>query len=140
MHRAERAQLFNGCNAVILEAFSELALLTFIELVEDAAAYTDAFQWFDEEAQEDACEDEDEHDADTGYNVAGGRSRSQRTLALALASGYVLRTKAGGWKLFCERLTVPPFALVDLGCEADMHSDQGASGATLGAAGDVDSA
>src|SRR5262249_4534363 len=27
-----------------------------------------------------------------------------------LAAGFVLRTKADGWKRFCERRSVPPFA------------------------------
>src|SRR5262249_37321482 len=44
-------------------------------------------------------------------STAGDRSTWDRSLDLALAAGYVLRTKAGGWKLFCERLTLPPFAL-----------------------------
>ena len=39
------------------------------------------------------------------------RPRWQRFLDMALAAGFVLRTKAEGWKLFCERMTVPPFAL-----------------------------
>jgi hypothetical protein len=34
-----------------------------------------------------------------------------RYLDLALASGYVLKAKAGGWKLFCERWSIPPFLL-----------------------------
>jgi len=33
----------------------------------------------------------------------------QRSLDIALAAGNVFRTKADGWKLFCERLNVPPF-------------------------------
>lgn len=31
----------------------------------------------------------------------------------ALACGYMLKAKADGWKLFCERLHVPPFVLMD---------------------------
>jgi hypothetical protein len=34
-----------------------------------------------------------------------------RALDIAFAAGYMLRTKANGWKLFCERLNVPPFLL-----------------------------
>ena len=34
-----------------------------------------------------------------------------RALDIALAAGYMLRTTANGWKLFCERLNVPPFLL-----------------------------
>jgi hypothetical protein len=30
-------------------------------------------------------------------------------LELAYAAGFLLRTKADGWKRFCERLSVPPF-------------------------------
>jgi hypothetical protein len=30
---------------------------------------------------------------------------------MALATGFELRTKAEGWELFCERMTLPPFAL-----------------------------
>ena len=32
-------------------------------------------------------------------------------LELAYAAGFLLRTKADGWKLFCERMTLSPFAL-----------------------------
>ena len=39
------------------------------------------------------------------------RPLGQRFFDLALAAGFVLRTKAEGWKLFCERMTVPPLAL-----------------------------
>jgi hypothetical protein len=43
--------------------------------------------------------------------VPGKTSAWMRCLDIALAAGFVLRAKADGWKLFCERLTVPPFAL-----------------------------
>jgi hypothetical protein len=36
---------------------------------------------------------------------------NERKLRMALASGYVLRTKAEGWKQFCERWNNPPFLL-----------------------------
>ena len=41
------------------------------------------------------------------------KARRQRGYAalMALAAGFVLRTKAEGWKLFCERMNVPPFLL-----------------------------
>src|SRR5262249_18691687 len=42
---------------------------------------------------------------------AGERTVRQRMFDLVLASGYILRTKADGWKLFCERLNVPSFSL-----------------------------
>lgn len=70
-------------------AFDELSRLTFLELLEDATRYMDAFE----------RAETTEEDCDT------------KKLDLALAAGYVLRTKADGWKLFCERLNVPPFLL-----------------------------
>src|SRR5262249_13293516 len=30
---------------------------------------------------------------------------------MTLAAGFMLRMKADGWKLFCERMGVPPFAV-----------------------------
>jgi hypothetical protein len=38
---------------------------------------------------------------------------------LALAAGFVLRTRAAGWRLFCERLSIPPFLLWEMlpGCD-----------------------
>ena len=35
----------------------------------------------------------------------------ERALDVALAAGWVLRTKAEGWRRFWERLSVPPFVL-----------------------------
>jgi hypothetical protein len=111
-------------------AFDELALLTYLELLEEAACYLDALDWAgnardgsgDEEgqAEEDHCEadgDEAEAEADAKAgadrraNDARNRPSWQRALDLALAAGFVLRTKADGWKRFCARLSVPPFLL-----------------------------
>jgi hypothetical protein len=39
------------------------------------------------------------------------RSISTRMLNLYLAQGFILKTKIAGWKMFCERLSIPPFAL-----------------------------
>jgi hypothetical protein len=33
--------------------------------------------------------------------------------ALALAAGFILKTKADGWKLFCQRVTIPPFTFLE---------------------------
>ena len=43
--------------------------------------------------------------------AARDRPLSERLWDLALAAGFMLRTKADGWKLFCKRLSVPPFLL-----------------------------
>ena len=131
---AERDRLTNAGGRIALsfqdhapyaQAFDELALLTFIELLEEAAHYREALAFADdteadaeeeeeqEEASDDAAEETDSQ-ADEGPAQDDASEKPPlwlRTLDIALAAGYVLRTKANGWKLFCERLNVPPFLL-----------------------------
>ena len=75
------------------QAFLELAFMTYIELQEGATVYADAF------ARDCAA-------LDPAKNPL-----NERTFDLTLATGYVMRTKANGWKAFCQRLSVPPFLL-----------------------------
>src|SRR5262249_32534891 len=70
-------------------AFQDVEMLVFLDLLEEAAGYFDAFQYTDAGRKEDGVSE--------GLN-------------LALARGYKLKTKAAGWQRFCGRLTVPPFA------------------------------
>ncbi len=79
-------------------AFQDLAEFTFIELLEAAACQRDTLDLADDAEQE----------------AEGGRRKktvAQKFLDPVLVAGFVLRTKAEGWKLFCERLNVPPFLL-----------------------------
>jgi hypothetical protein len=112
-------------------AFDDLALFRFIELQETAARYLDAFHRLDdadlldgieEEPEGDTAEAEDESDAPGGESGDGAdsgsegdgrekRSGRERFLDIAHAGGFVLRMKADGWKRFCERLSIPPFAV-----------------------------
>jgi hypothetical protein len=122
---AEAARLVNAGGRITLsmpdhapfaEAFNDLALLTFIELVDEAARYQAALA-FNDDARDTYEADEDEEESD--YAAADEEDASQepvcfRALDIALAAGYMLRTKANGWKLFCERLNVPPFLLWEL--------------------------
>jgi hypothetical protein len=57
-----------------------------------------------------AAESEAKADAESAEDAAGERPIWQRHLDLARAAGFMLRTKGEGWKLFCARLTVPPWA------------------------------
>jgi hypothetical protein len=109
-------------HAPIAHAFNELAFLTFIELLDEAARYQDSFAFADEtddiDTDEAEEEESDEATEETDAN-ADEEDDSQepvclRTLDIALAAGYMLRTKADGWKLFCERLNVPPFLLWEI--------------------------
>jgi hypothetical protein len=126
---AERDRLANAGERITLSvpdhspyaaAFDELALLVFIELLEGAAGYFELFvrtgddrDAFGDEGPEgeDGDEAEEERDAKAGPGPAedDGRPAWQRSLELAHAAGFVLRTRADGWERFCERLNVPPF-------------------------------
>jgi hypothetical protein len=122
---AEQTRLINSAERIRLsvldyfphaEAFDELALAVFIELLEDAARFLDAFHRADDAdfiGQADSTEQPNEPDEDSEA-PAGAVPATQtawlRCLDIARAAGYVLQTKAAGWKLFCTRLTIPPFA------------------------------
>ena len=125
---AERDRLTNAGGRITLSlqdhapyanAFDELALLTFIELLEEAARYHDDFDRLHsaERGDDDEAEEkpEDESNAKSDEEPAEPTDRDCATwgryLDLALASGYELRTTSAGWKLFCERLNIPPFLL-----------------------------
>jgi len=121
---AERARLISAGQTIRLvmadhapyaAAFHEVALALFTDLVEEAAVYQDASRRVDAVAFEEAAEAGQQPDAASSGiapadSVARSKSMWLRCLDLALAAGYVLRAKVDGWKLFCTRLTMPPFA------------------------------
>ena len=127
---AEAARLVNAGGRITLsvpdhspyaQAFNDLALLTFIELVDEAARYQAAFAFnddvrdtFEADEAEEESEAAEETEAQTDEEDASQEPACFRTLDIALAAGYVLRTKANGWKLFCERLNVPPFLVWEI--------------------------
>ena len=119
-------------------AFQELAILTMIELVEEAAVYEDAFHHAHELLREskeendgaddlsdaedddlvgedDVMEDdlarEDTTEPPREDTTEPPRPAWVRALGVAYAAGFLLLTKADGWKMFCERLHLPPFLL-----------------------------
>jgi hypothetical protein len=123
--RVERSMQDHAPHAL---AFIDLGLHMFIDLLEEAARYREALALpggtgGDDGEEEDcgAAEGEEGGGAEGGPGAkadaepieddAGERPAWQRYLDLALAAGFTLKTKADGWKLFCERLSVPPFLL-----------------------------
>ena len=97
-------------------AFNELALQVFVELLEMAGDYIDAFRSAD--GPETLGESEpapESEDGDAGEVEAESDAHQkptwQRYLDVALAHGYMLKTKGDAWKLFCERMSVPAFAV-----------------------------
>jgi hypothetical protein len=126
-HSGGRITLSMQDHAPYAHAFNDLALLTFIELVDEAARYQAALTFAHdardnlgadeaEEEESDEAAEETAAPADEGplQEDASQEPACFRTLDLALAAGYVLRTKANGWKLFCERLNVPPFLIWEI--------------------------
>jgi hypothetical protein len=116
-------------HAPYAHAFDELALMVYLELLEEATHYLDLFarasgarnvldaeegEGGEEEQVETSSADEEESERKTGTSSAEDVAEEpclwERYLDLALAVGFVLRTKAEGWKLFCQRLTIPPLA------------------------------
>ena len=81
-------------------AFSDLGNWTFIDLVEDASQYLSSFM---DRRETDFSEDFEPTEEEMAACETDRR--------LWLAEGYLLKTKADGWKLFCERLNVPPFVI-----------------------------
>jgi hypothetical protein len=110
-----------------VHAFDELAMLVFIELLEETGRYDDALDRADDEAHETLGEDDEEDrneeeegreaeeepdaraHAELAEGYVGEPTLWQRTRDLALAAGFMVRAKTDGWKLFCERMNVPPF-------------------------------
>jgi hypothetical protein len=110
-HAGGRITLSMPDHAPYAHAFNDLAFLTFIELVDEAARYQAALT-FNNDVRDTF--DADEADESPMQKDANENSMCFRTLDIALAAGYMLRTKANGWKLFCERLNVPPFLLWEI--------------------------
>jgi hypothetical protein len=120
----ERITLSTPDCAPYANAFDGLALTMFIDLLETAACYFDAFVWADDARDMEAFVS-GEAEAD-GDEAGGGAEVEEepiseeetdpkpiweRALDLALAYGFILRTRAEGWKLFCERLNILLFLL-----------------------------
>jgi hypothetical protein len=81
-------------------AFSEVGTMMYIDLVEDASMYLSSYM----DRGETEFSDDDEP---TEEEMAAW----EKDFRFRLAEGYLLKAKADGWKLFCERLNVPPFVI-----------------------------
>jgi hypothetical protein len=105
-------------------ALQQVSMLAYIDLLDEATFYLDALDLADDmrdlygdadpgEAQTpDAGKSdgsEEEAEAESSPEDACENPACRRTLDAALAVGFMLKTKVDGWKLFCERMTVPPF-------------------------------
>jgi hypothetical protein len=102
-------------------AFGELSKFFYIELLDHASSYLESFVRADlvdfsknrasGEPGDEANESEDEEEDCDPDAEDPPMTTAERWFRHALAAGFVLKTKVNGWKLFCERLNVPPFLL-----------------------------
>ncbi|HMF16981.1 MAG TPA: hypothetical protein VKE98_07220 [Gemmataceae bacterium] len=104
---APRISLSMPDYALYMQTFAELAPLTFIELLADAATYLDLYTHMKAFAR---IYNEKEMGEETdGAEVGGEQLAKHRYIDRLRAAGYRLRAKANGWKRFCEQMNVPPF-------------------------------
>ena len=132
---APRITLSSLHHAPWSHAFDQLATLVYVELLEEVAKHQDAFErWCDAtEVSDDENDDDDanQHDDSEDEEDAGEDGEEKlheiddamladndqkppiwaRVLELYYAQGFILKTKIAGWKLFCQRLTLPPLVL-----------------------------
>jgi hypothetical protein len=87
-----------------LEAAFVLAVAIFAELMEEAAKHHDAWERWSENVYLDSI------DGKKRKGVEKSRADlTARQWDLYLAQGFILKTKADGWKLFCQRMGIAPF-------------------------------
>jgi hypothetical protein len=105
---SKRISFSNVDYSPFAQALQELAILIYLELVEEAAMYRDAFEpWND--AERTGIIDGKKGTQESAEKDDG--TIKDRLFGLYLAQGYLLRSKAAGWKLFCDRMGISPFGL-----------------------------
>ena len=114
---AEQKRLSNASKRITLstvdyspfaDALQELAIVVFLDLVEEAAANRDAFHHWCDADMTDFIDGKKRTPATPKKDA---QTNKDQLFGLFLAQGFMLRTKAAGWKLFCDRLGISPFGL-----------------------------
>ena len=86
-------------------AFGEMELMTFLDLLEEAACYLQALQRSDK-----VKEEADEGDTPKSVDHQVGELLAwNKSIVWAFAAGYRLRTKAEGWNQFCRQMQIYPY-------------------------------
>jgi hypothetical protein len=122
MRTAGRVGFWMPDHAPWAHAFHEIATLTMMDLVENAAAFDEAFHHAIElmdDTEDNGDEDEDEMSdeecesdkEEPSPDVEPANPPWMRAMGVVYAAGFVLKTRTDGWARFCERLNIPPFLL-----------------------------
>ncbi|HTU24919.1 MAG TPA: hypothetical protein VMF30_05955 [Pirellulales bacterium] len=103
------------------EAFTQLAFVTYMELMDAAVSQQDAFhQWREasrkaKDAAGEVAEAEEKppssDEATARRELSADEKFEMLTFDTYLANGFLFKTKVAGWKLFCERMSVPAFTI-----------------------------
>lgn len=93
-------------HAPLAHAFTELAPLVYMDLLYEAHGYLDLLDGAT--GKQVGVPMDEEGDGDAGSGGDEVESEHDRNWDLALAAGFLLRTKADGWKLFCQQRNIPP--------------------------------
>src|SRR5262249_48603602 len=102
-----RLHLSTQDHAPFANAFDDLNLIVFLDLLELAREYEDALERaFDcTDLNEPADNSTDPMESDTA-----GDSLNEQCWQLALYAGFRLKVQADGWVHWCESKGIPPFA------------------------------
>ncbi len=102
-----RLELSMSDHAPYAHAFQQLHLLTFLELLEESNGYIESLT-----RAKDAGDEADRQADETGAVESAddhADDRFEKLLDGALAAGFLLRAKVGGWTQFCEQMQIHPF-------------------------------
>jgi len=90
-------------------AFQELALSVFMEFVEYASEQRQYLDWLDQVGQPPSGDVDDQGEEDDSEFPED--KQREWLWDMALAQGFILKTSAAGWRMFCEQLNLPPYAV-----------------------------
>ncbi len=113
---AKRISISMPDHSPYADAFQELILVAYIEMLDSATFYRECNERFHDElrdsidTEDDDSEDDDSEESPTTKDDVVKHPAWHRAGELVYAAGFLLKVKLAGWKLFCERWNDAPFA------------------------------
>ena len=110
MRSAPKKKFVVGDYIPYSNAFDEVAQLAYLDLLEKAQQYVDAWRDVEPFVANSAGDGATASCPESSASDAAA-APADRRMNLALVYGFMLKTNADGWQLFCERLCLPPYVL-----------------------------
>ena len=122
---AKRISISMPDHSPYADAFQELILVAYIEMLDSATFYRECNERFhdqlrdsidtakhaeDDDSEDDDSENDDSEESPTAEDDVVKYPAWHRVGELVYAAGFLLKVKLAGWKLFCERWGDAPFA------------------------------